>query len=159
DAVGKIDGVAAKLGFLVEPRTGAHVMRHVGYGHMDDPTVRVSRIWVLRGMHGVVVIACVDGIDRKELKGTQIGAARELGRLQMLDLGQHGAWELVRNAMRVDGDETDLALVLGIAERFNNARFGYAKLAGARDVEANEVAVGGTALLAARDAPLPQFLA
>ena len=53
------------------------------------------------------------------------------------------------------GDQADLALVVGVAERLDHARLRHAEAVRAGEVEADEVAVLGRALVARRDGPLP----
>ena len=61
--------------------------------------------------------------------------------------------------MRVNRDQTDAALVLRIAERFDDSRLRHALAVAAHDVEADEIAVGGVALVAGMHRPLLERLA
>ncbi len=81
------------------------------------------------------------------------------GELERLDLGQHGVGKLVGNAVRVHGDQADLALVLRVAERLDDARLRHAEAPRAGEIEAHEIAVLGVALVAGRDRPFLQLLA
>ena len=67
------------------------------------------------------MVARIDGIDGDEIERAQVGAAGELRRLELLHLGQHGVRELVGDAVRVHGDQADLALILRVAERLDDA--------------------------------------
>ena len=110
-------------------------------------------------MDGIVVVARVEGIDGEEIEGAQVGAAGEARRLEILHLGQHGRRELVGDAVRVHGDQADLALVLRVAERLDDARRGHAVAMRAAELEAHEVAAAGGPLLAGRDRPFLELLA
>ena len=81
------------------------------------------------------------------------------GSFEGFDLGQHGTGKFVGNAVRVHGDQADLALVLRVAERFDDARLRHAQAARAGEIVAHEIAVLGVALVARRDRPFLQLLA
>ena len=81
-------------------------------------------------------------------------------RLELVGLGQHGLREVVGDAVGVHGDQADLALVLRVAERLDDARLRHAVAAVAGELEADEVAVLGAALVARqRSATRLQLLA
>ena len=122
DAVGEIDRVAADLRLAVEPGAGPHVVGDVGDRHVHDAAAAVAGVGVRGGVDGIVVVARIDGIDGEEIERAQVGAAGELRRLELPQLGQHGGRELVGDAVRVHGDQADLALVLRVAERLGDAR-------------------------------------
>ena len=89
----------------------------------------------------------------------QILAALAVERRQRLDLLQHARREHIGNAMRVHGDEADLALVRRIAEALDDARDGQAAASAPGNVEAHELAVCGLARIACLDTPFAQLLA
>ena len=134
-------------------------MGDVGDGHVHDPAAAVAGIGVRGGVDGIVVVARIDGIDGEEIERAQVGAAGELRRLELLRLGQHGVRELVGDAVGVHGDQADLALVLRVAERLDDARLRHAVAVRAAELEAHEVAGLGAALIAGRDRPLLELLA
>ena len=68
DAVGEVDRVAAHLRLAVEARAGPHVVGDVGDGDVHDPAAGVARVGVGCRMHGIVVIARIDGIDGEEVQ-------------------------------------------------------------------------------------------
>ena len=110
-------------------------------------------------MHGIVVVARIDGIDSQQLQRAQVDAARKLGRLQVFNLGQHGVGKLVGNAVGVHGNQADLALIVRVAQRLDHARLRHTEAARLGEVVAHQVALLGAALVAGCDRPLPQFLA
>src|SRR5690606_1735244 len=77
----------------------------------------------------------------------------------ILDLGEHGVRECVGQAVRVDGDQADLTLILRIAEPLRNPRLRYAFPMAAQDVEAHKLAVTRIALVAGADWPFLEILA
>ena len=109
DAVGKVDRVAARLGLPVEAGAGPHVVCDVCDGDGDDEAALVLGIGL--GMHGVVVIARVGGIDGEEGNAAQIRSARFGKGLEPLGFLECRLGEFLRQPMRVHGDEADLALV------------------------------------------------
>src|SRR5581483_929215 len=124
---------------------------------VDDEAARIPGVAVGRRMNGVVVVARIDGIDGDEVKRAQVGAAVELRRLEPLQLGQHGRREVVRDAVGVNGDQADLALLPRVPQHLDDARLRHAEAMGAGKLEADEVAVSGAAHVALRDRPLPQL--
>src|SRR5262245_39487882 len=96
------------------------------------------------------MIAGIAGIDGDEIEAAQILASGEARRLEFGQLCLHAAGELVGDAVRVNGDQAQLALIMRIAQRLHHARLGHAVAAGAHQVEADQVAVlrpGGIARL------------
>jgi hypothetical protein len=108
---------------------------------------------------GIVVVARIDGIDGEEIERGEIGAAGKLRRLELPHLGQHGMRELVGDAVRVHGDQADLALILRVAERLGDPGLRHSEAVRAVELEAHEIAGLGAAFIAGRDRPFPKLLA
>ena len=134
-------------------------MGDVGDGDDDDEAALVAGIAICLREDGVVVVARVRRIDGDEGKRAQVGAALQSRRLQRLRFRDDALGKVVGDAVRVHGDEADLALIVGVAERFQNARLRHVKAPLARQVEAHEIAVGRLALVALRNRPGPELLA
>ena len=75
----------------------------------------------------------------------------ELWSIGRFNFGQHGSWKLVGNAVRMHGDQADLALVLRVAERLDDARLRHAEASRAAEIVAHQIAVLGVAFIARRD--------
>ena len=131
DAVREIHRVAAQACFMIEAAAGTHVMRHIGDGHVHDPTAGVARLAIGCRVYRIVMIARIGGIDGDEIEVAQVAASRQRRRLELGNLGQHVGGEFVWNAVRVHGDQADFALVVWIAERFQHARLRQAVATGA----------------------------
>ena len=128
-----------------------HVVGDVGNGHGDDEAAGVLLAGVGRRMHRIIVVARIHGIDGQKRQIAQVGALVEIERGQVGKLAQHRLGKLVAQAVRMDGDQADLPLVVRVAERFHDACFRHALAVRAQDVEANEIAIAGaTASLPAR---------
>ena len=94
-------------------RARAHVVGDVGDGDVHDPAAAVAGIGVGRGVHGIVVVARVDGIDgeRGRARAGRCGPA-SVGGSSFAASASTAAGKLVGDAVRVHGDQADLALVL-----------------------------------------------
>ncbi len=121
DAVGKVAGVAALIGFAIQRRSRRHIMRDVGNGDDDDMPALVLRIVIRAGPHRVVVIARILRIDGDERHVAQIGAAARIDGLSRFGLLDHFVREFRRNAVRMNGDHADRLGLAHAAEAFRDA--------------------------------------
>src|SRR5262245_5486551 len=110
-------------------------------------------------MHGIVMIAGIAGIDGDELEAAQIPASGEARGLEFGQLRLQTFGELVGDAVCVNGDQAQLALIMRIAQRLQHARLWHAVAAGAHQVEADQVAVLGAGGIAGLHRPLLELLA
>src|SRR5437016_14606125 len=85
-------------------------------------TALVGLIGIGSGPNSVVVIARVFGIDCDKRNRAEIGAAGKLRRRGALGFRDGFAWELRRNSVLVDGDETDRARLAHAAETLEHTR-------------------------------------
>ena len=134
-------------------------MRDVSNGDRNDEAAFVGRIGIGLGEYGIVVIAGIDGIDRDERQLGQIQSALRLDGRQRLDFSEHTVGKAVGQAVNVDGDQADLALILRIAEALRDARLGHALAMTAHDVEAHELTVVGFAFVTGAHWPFLEILA
>ena len=129
---------------------------------MHDPAALVGRIGVGLGEDGVVVVARVGRIDGDERKrrADPCGPA-SVGGVKVLAISaMHALGEVVGDAVRVHGDEADLALVVAGCRALSRMRAcGTCEAPLAREIEAHEIAVLGAALVALADRPGAQLLA
>ena len=132
---------------------GPHVVGDVGDGDVHDEAAAVLRVGVGRGVDGIVVVARIDGIDGEEGEIAQVGAACERRRLELCTSASTAAG----NSSGMPCACTAIRLILrwscGIAERLDDARLRHAVAVRARQLEADEIAVLGRALVARRDRP------
>ncbi len=134
-------------------------MRHVGDGNDDDVPSRVLRVGIGFGENRVVVVACIDRIDRQERNAPQIRPPVKLGRLEITRFLDDALGKVVGNAVGMHGDQRHLALVFRIAERFDDLRTRRREPAGAGQFEAYQVAILGVLVVALLHRPRFEFLA
>ena len=110
-------------------------------------------------MNGVVVIARIDGIDRQKRNRAQVFAAIHRRRRECLTLLHHTFREVLGNAVRVDRDQRNLALIVGIAEAFDDLGAWCRKFSAPDEFETDEIAIACSAHIVGQDRPAFQFLA
>src|SRR5690606_29422146 len=135
------------------------VVSDIGDRDRHDEATPIFRIGVRLRVHSVVVVARILGIDGDEGHGAEIDPAIGAWRLQPVELGEHAFRKIVGNAVRMHGDQADLALVLRVAERFEHPRLRDAIPEDARQIEPDEVAVLRFAFIARLNEPVFQLLA
>ena len=104
--------IAAYQRFAIKRGARRHVMRDIGDRDRDDEAARVFRIGIRRRMNRVVVVLCIDRIDRDQRQVAPVLAASKRGGAGGLRFGQRLATKHVRNLVSVDRDEACSALGL-----------------------------------------------
>src|SRR3954451_1643273 len=87
-------------------------MGNIGDRDPDDEAARIFRIGIRRGMNRVIVVLCIDRIDRDQRQVAPVFAARKRGRTSRLRFGQRLAETHMRNVERGGPDEARGALGL-----------------------------------------------
>ncbi len=105
------------------------------------------------------MVAGVERVDGDEGEVGEVFAALGVGLLGGLSLGQHVLREAVGNAVGMDRDQAGHLLGLGIAEPLDHAGGLHAHARGARQLEADQLAVQGIVGAAARHRPFFELLA
>ena len=106
------------MGFAVDLGLRSHEVGDVGNGDIQDKAAGVLGVNVGNRVDGVVVVAGIDRVDGDERQGAQIGAAGKSRRFKGFAFGDDAFGEVVGDAVGVDRDQADLALVVGVAKRF-----------------------------------------
>jgi len=144
-AIGEIDRVAADAGLAVQGRAGSHIGGNVGDG--DDDICAAGGLVDL-GPDGVVMVARILGVDGEEGHATEVGAALAGKGLERFGLAQHALREVVWNAVVVNGDQRDVALVVHVAQPLAHPGGGQAVAALLDDLGLDQFAVQRAILVA-----------
>ena len=97
-------------------------MGHIGDGDQQMPAAGVVRGRIGFGKHRVVEIPGVGAVDGDERDGPQILAVAKLNRFGRVGLGQRFVGEFGGQAVLMNGDETQGALVVQRAQPFDHLR-------------------------------------
>ena len=99
-----------------------HIGGDIGDGDGDAEAAAIGRVVVGLGVDSVIMVAGIGRIDGDERQPGQIVAAASGGGPKLRRLGQHRRRKLVGDGVLVNGDERDVALVVGGAEALADPR-------------------------------------
>ena len=128
-AVGEIGGVAALPRGLIEGAARPHEMGHVGDGDDRTPAARIVRRGIGLGPDRVVEIAGVRAVDGHQGEPAQVRPRVETRRRHVLGLRQRLVGEVDRQAVAVDGGQTDRARRVRVAQPLHHSGIGQAEAA------------------------------
>ena len=97
-------------------------MGDIGDGDERDVSAFVCRIGIGSGPHRIVMVARIFRINRHQRDGAQIRAAARIGGRGVLGLLHNFFGKLRRNAVRMNGDQTNGFGRVHAADAFDDAR-------------------------------------
>ena len=90
-------------------------MSDIGDSDDNDPAAFVIRVRVRFGEDGIVMIACIHGVDGEKRDVAEVLALSEFDLLGRLGLGDCRRRELIWNAVSMEGDQANGLLGFRIA--------------------------------------------